>query len=78
MIADMVELLLVDAGYEVCGIARTVAEAVALTQRHKPDLAVIDVRLADDDLGTEIAVQLGAAFTGPVSFMPPPMSRPSC
>ena len=59
MNADMVQMLLVDAGYEVCGIARTVAEAVALTQRHKPDLAVIDVRLADDDLGTEIAVQLG-------------------
>lgn len=77
MIADMVEMLLVDAGYEVCGIARTVAEAVALTQRHKPDLAVIDVRLADDDLGTEIAVQLGA-FTGPVFFTPPPVSRPSC
>jgi CheY-like chemotaxis protein len=58
MIADMVEMLLVDAGYEVCGIARTVAEAVALTQRHMPDLAVIDVRLADGDLGTEIAAQL--------------------
>jgi CheY-like chemotaxis protein len=59
MIADMVEMLLVDAGYEVCGIARTVAEAIALAQRHKPDLAVIDVRLANGDLGTEIAAQLG-------------------
>lgn len=58
MIADMVEMLLVDAGYEVCGIARTVAEAVELTQHQKPDLAVIDVRLADGDLGTEIAAQL--------------------
>ena len=58
MIADMVEMLLVDAGYEVCGIACTVAEAVALTQSHKPDLAVIDVRLADGDLGTEIVAQL--------------------
>jgi len=54
MIADMVKMLLVDAGYEVCGIARTVTEAVALIRRHKPDLAVIDVRLADDDLGTDI------------------------
>jgi CheY-like chemotaxis protein len=58
MIADLVEEILVDKGYEVCGIARTVAEAVALAQHHRPDLAVIDLRLADGDLGTEIAAQL--------------------
>jgi DNA-binding response OmpR family regulator len=60
MIADMIEETLVDDGYEVCGIARTVAEAVALGRRHKPDLAVIDLRLADGGLGTEIAAQLGS------------------
>jgi DNA-binding response OmpR family regulator len=59
MIADMVEQILVDAGYEVCGIARTVAEAVRLGRRHKPDLAVLDLRLAGGGLGTEIAAQLG-------------------
>ena len=58
MIADMVEEILVDAGYEVCGIARTVAEAVRLGRRHKPDLAVLDLRLAGGGLGTEIAAQL--------------------
>jgi DNA-binding response OmpR family regulator len=60
MIADMAEEILVKHGYDVCGIGRTVAEAVALGQRHKPDLAVIDVRLADGGLGTDIASQLGA------------------
>lgn len=59
MIADMAEEMLVEHGYEVCGIARTVAEAVALGLRHKPDLAVIDLRLADGELGTEVAAQLG-------------------
>ena len=34
MIADMAEEILVEHGYEVCGIARTVAEAVALGRRH--------------------------------------------
>jgi CheY-like chemotaxis protein len=58
MIADLAEEILVDKGYEVCGIARTVAEALALAQHHKPDLAVLDLRLADGDLGTEIAAQL--------------------
>jgi DNA-binding response OmpR family regulator len=59
MIADMAEELLVERGYEVCGIARTVAEAVALGRRHKPDLALLDMRLADGELGTEVAAQLG-------------------
>ena len=58
MIADLAEEILVDGGYNVCGIARTVPEAVALAQLHKPDLAVLDLRLADGGLGTEIAAQL--------------------
>lgn len=57
MIADMTEEILVDGGYEVCGIARTVADAVALGRLHRPDLAVIDMRLAEGGLGTEIAAQ---------------------
>jgi two-component system, response regulator PdtaR len=59
MIADGAQEVLVECGYEVCGIARTVAEGVALGLRHKPDLALIDLRLADGGLGTEIATRLG-------------------
>ena len=58
MIADLAEEVLTQHGYEVCGIARTVAEAVALGQLHKPDLAILDLRLAEGGLGTEIAAQL--------------------
>lgn len=63
MIADMVEEILVTHGYEVCGIARTVPEGIALGRLHKPNLAIIDLRLADGRLGTEIAAQLGAHGT---------------
>lgn len=59
LIADMLESSLSDHGYEVCGIARTVSEAVALIREHSPDLAVIDLRLADDEPGTEIVARLG-------------------
>jgi len=59
MIADMIEEVLLDAGYEVCGIARTVAEAIALGRRHRPDFAIIDMRLADNGIGTDIVVELG-------------------
>jgi len=58
LIADMAEEVLVEHGYNVCGIARTVAEALALAWQHKPDLAILDVRLANGDLGTQIAAEL--------------------
>lgn len=58
MTADSIEDVLVKSGYEVCGIARTVPEAVALGLRHHPDLAVIDLRLDNQGLGSEIVAQL--------------------
>jgi DNA-binding response OmpR family regulator len=61
MIATMVEEILTMHGYEVCGIARTVTEAVSLGRRCNPDLAVVDLQLADGRLGTEIVAQLGPA-----------------
>jgi two-component system, response regulator PdtaR len=60
MIADFAEEALAAAGFEVCGIARTVAGALALGARHAPDLAVIDLRLAHGDLGTAAAAGLRA------------------
>ena len=52
--ADMLEEALAANGYEVCGIARTVEKAVELGEQHKPDLAILDIRLADGGLGTDI------------------------
>jgi DNA-binding response OmpR family regulator len=59
MIADLLEEAVLDGGYEVCGIARTVAEAVELCMLHQPALAIIDVRLAEGK-GTEISALLGS------------------
>jgi DNA-binding response OmpR family regulator len=58
MIADMIESSLVANGYDVTGIARTVPDAVELARENRPDLAIIDMRLADDGLGTEIIAHL--------------------
>jgi DNA-binding response OmpR family regulator len=58
LIAEMAEDVLIEHGYEVCGIARTVEHAVRLGRFHKPDLAIIDMRLANGGCGGEIAVQL--------------------
>jgi CheY-like chemotaxis protein len=58
IIADLLNDVLVDGGYEVCGIARTVNEAVELGELHKPDLAVLDIRLAEGGFGMEVAARL--------------------
>src|SRR5471032_1707583 len=58
LMADMLEDVLIESGYEVCGIARTVEEGVELGERYKPDLALLDLRLAAGGLGTEIAARL--------------------
>ena len=52
--------ILIDYGYHVCGIARTVDEAIDLGQRHRPDLAVLDNQLANGGRGTGIAARLSA------------------
>ena len=58
LVADMLELTVTEGGYAVCGIARTVAQATVLGERERPDLAIIDMRLANGELGTEIAARL--------------------
>ena len=60
LIADMLEEALLASNYEVCGIARTTDEGVALGEIHMPDLAVLDVRLAHGDRGTDIARRLNS------------------
>jgi DNA-binding response OmpR family regulator len=60
MLADFAEEILLEHGYEVSGIARTVADAVALARQSRPDLVILDLRLADGGLGTEVAAQLPA------------------
>jgi DNA-binding response OmpR family regulator len=58
MLADFVEELLVEQGYAVSGIARSVADAIALARHSMPDFVILDLRLADGGLGTEVAAQL--------------------
>ena len=58
MIADWLEEVLGEAGYDVCGIATTVAEAIELGEFHRPDLVVLDIRLANGGNGMDVAVAL--------------------
>lgn len=45
---------LLDLGFDVVGVARTGTEAVALAHQHRPDVAILDIKLPEMD-GTEVA-----------------------
>jgi DNA-binding response OmpR family regulator len=61
MLADILEATLLNQGHDVCGMAMDVAESVALVRLHRPDVAVVDMRLKDPELGSDIARQLAEA-----------------
>jgi len=58
MMADCLEEVLVTAGYEVCGIAGNVADAIRLGEQHEPDLGIVDLRLSDGSYGTDAVTAL--------------------
>jgi len=45
-----------EGGYEVCGVAASAKELMTLAEQEKPDLAIIDVRLAGGIDGIDAAV----------------------
>jgi two-component system, response regulator PdtaR len=61
LISDLLEDAVENGGYEVCGVATTVAQALAIGRDRQPDLAILDVRLAEGGDGTEVAARLTAS-----------------
>ena len=58
LMADCLEDVLVNAGYEVCGIATTVAEGIQMGKQCTPDLGIIDLGLSGGESGTDVAAAL--------------------
>ncbi len=54
LLADLLGDYLTSQNYDVCGLAHTVDEAVALADLHKPDIAVFDFRLSNGEFGSQI------------------------
>lgn len=67
-IADLVQRELEADGFFVCGVARTVEEATASAEQHEPDFAVVDIRLANGDLGTDVALNLRVTTNARIMF----------
>ena len=69
LIALELESLLQDAGHDVVGIAATSDEAIALGQQLAPDLAFVDIHLADGLTGIDVARNLSDQHHVTVLFM---------
>jgi DNA-binding response OmpR family regulator len=63
------------AGYEVCGLAATVDQAVALARINRPNLAIIDVDLGESTDGVELARRLTKIAPMAIMFMTGDPSR---
>jgi len=69
LIAMELEGLVEDAGHEVAGWASTFEEARALIEAKKPDVAFVDLQLADGHTGLDIARFINANHSSVVVFM---------
>jgi DNA-binding response OmpR family regulator len=56
--ANDLQLMLQKAGYEVCGIARSVAIAQEILQKEKPGLVLLDIMLKGKHTGIDLGMQL--------------------
>lgn len=60
LVALEMEDHLTDAGHDVVGTADTLAEAIALIEQTRPDLALVDIQLAEGSSGLDVAKELNA------------------
>jgi len=56
--ANNLEIMLDEAGYTVCGTAKSVQEAIKMIDRKIPDLALVDIQLKGALSGIDLAVTL--------------------
>jgi len=55
VVAQMIESVVLEQGHSVVGAAPNATAALAIARRLKPDLAIVDLQLADGDVGEELA-----------------------
>ncbi|WP_077920875.1 sigma 54-interacting transcriptional regulator [Spirosoma sp. 209] len=58
IIANDLELILLQAGYSIIGIADSVAEALTFMEQEQPDIVLLDIYLKGNETGIDLAKQL--------------------
>ena len=69
LIAEGLRLQVEDMGITVCGTAATAEEAIALAERHRPNIVLMDVRLNGDRDGVDASLAIHLAVGSQVIFI---------
>lgn len=69
IVALNMEDSLSEAGHSILGIARTWSSAMEFARAERPDLALVDMNLADETSGIVVAAQLRQQFNVPTIFV---------
>jgi adenylate cyclase len=69
IIAHDIQQILVELGYEACGIASSAEEAVARASERRPDVALVDIRIRGKLDGIKTAQLLQQSFGIPVIYL---------
>lgn len=69
LVAPDLELTLRMVRHKILGPAATIGDAYELAEAKKPDLALVDIRLADGDIGLTIARGLWERYRVPSLFV---------
>src|SRR3546814_12443482 len=62
LIAESLRMQVEDMGMAVCGIAATAKGAVALAIKHRPQLVLMDMRLAGEEIGRAACRERGCQY----------------
>ena len=78
LIAFDLEDLMSDFGHEVVGVASDMEAALQIADRHRPDLATVDLRLKQGARGADVARQLKERYGIPSLFISGNLDRATC
>ncbi len=67
--AMALEMELEAAGYQVCALASTGKDAIALARRHRPDIVLMDLGLSGDLNGIDTAARICQDNPTPILFI---------
>jgi CheY-like chemotaxis protein len=68
-VAAVMEARLESFGYKVCDIAHSGSKAIENSERHRPDLILMDILLEGDMNGIEAAEKIGVTSDVPIIFI---------
>ena len=68
LVASEAEVALIEAGFEVAAVVASAEDAIAAASKQRPDIAIVDIRLAGKGDGIDAAIALFQDYGVPCIF----------